>query len=81
LRDAGINTEIYLEQGKFKKQLEYAERKDFRVAVVAGGDEFSGSMVQIKNLDTRQGRDCPRTQLVQAVRDTLREQRLRAQST
>jgi histidyl-tRNA synthetase len=71
LREAGINTEVYLEQAKFKKQLEYAERKGFRVALIAGGDEFAQGAVQVKNLATRTGANCPRDGLVQAVRSTL----------
>jgi histidyl-tRNA synthetase len=71
LRQAGINTEVYLEQAKFKKQLEYAEKKGFRVALIAGGDEFAKGEVQVKNLATRTGSNCPRSGLLEAVRHTL----------
>ena len=73
LRDAGVNTEVYLEQAKLKKQFEYAERKGFRVALIAGSDEFAKGMVKIKNLATRSESDYPRSQLVESVNKVLEQ--------
>ena len=71
LRDAGINTEVYLEEGKLKQQLAYANRKGFRVAVIAGEDEFGRNEVQVKNLATQTARVCPRSEVVALVRASL----------
>lgn len=71
LRRAGINTEVYLEQGKLKQQLAYADRKGFRVAVIAGENEFGSNMVQVKNLLAKTARDYPLGELVAAVKETL----------
>ena len=71
LRGAGINTEVYLEQAKLKNQLVYADRKGFRVAVIAGEDEFARNMVQVKNLLSKTARDHPLEEVVAAVKETL----------
>ena len=50
LREAGINTEVYLESAKLGKQLEYANKRKFRLALVAGDGEFARNAVQAKDL-------------------------------
>ena len=50
LRSAGIATEVYPEATKLGKQLQYADRRGFRVALVAGEREFAASECQIKDL-------------------------------
>jgi histidyl-tRNA synthetase len=50
LRKAGIETEVYSEVKKMKKQLTYANRKGFQVAIIAGDDEFSENLWQVKDL-------------------------------
>jgi histidyl-tRNA synthetase len=73
LRAAGVNTEVYLEPAKLKKQLEYAEKKGFRVALIAGEAEFAARKVQVKNLATRSASDCGADDLVGAVKDLLKQ--------
>ena len=72
LRDAGINTEVYLETAKLGNQLTYADRKGFRVALIAGENEFAKDAVQIKNLAAKSARDVPLGELVPAVQTTLK---------
>jgi histidyl-tRNA synthetase len=72
LRAAGINTEVYLEPAKLKNQLVYADRKGFRVALIAGDTEFAGNTVQVKNLATKTQQDCSLEQLVAVVTNTLK---------
>jgi len=71
LREAGVNTEVYLEQAKLKNQLAYADRKGFRVAVIAGENEFAKGVVQVKNLSAKTASDYPLGRLVTAVKETL----------
>ena len=52
LRAAGLATEVYPEPAKLGKQLQYADRKGFRVAVIAGEREFAAGECQVKNLAT-----------------------------
>jgi len=73
LREAGINTEVYLETAKLKNQLAYADKKGFRVALIAGETELERNMVQVKNLSTQTAREYPFEQVVSAVRDTLND--------
>ncbi len=71
LRAAGINTEVYLEPAKIDKQLTYASRKEFRVALIAGETELADNAVKVKNLATREERTVPESEIVAAVKRTL----------
>jgi histidyl-tRNA synthetase len=72
LREAGINTEVYLETAKLGNQLTYADRKGFRVALIAGENEFAKDAVQLKNLAAKTARDVQLGEMVQAVQTTLK---------
>ena len=74
LRAAGVNTELYLESAKIQKQLAYADRKGFRLALIAGENEIQQGVVQIKNLALQQASTHPLEDAVDAVRRTLTEQ-------
>jgi histidyl-tRNA synthetase len=51
LRQAGINTELYLgKPGQIGKQLKYADQLGIPLAVIAGEDEFQRGEVSVKNL-------------------------------
>ncbi len=71
LREAGINTELYLEPAKLGKQLEYADRKGFRVALIAGQAEFQKNVVQVKDLRAKAAQDCTADDLVGHVKNLL----------
>lgn len=73
LREAGINTEVYLETARLKHQLAYAEKKGFRVALIAGESEAAKGVVQVKDLAARSAADCPAGELVGAVRNLLQQ--------
>jgi histidyl-tRNA synthetase len=74
LREAGINTEVYLESAKLGNQLTYADRKGFRVALIAGENEFAKDAVQLKDLGAKSARDVPIGELVASVQTTLKRQ-------
>ena len=57
LRAAGIGTEVYPDAKKLGAQLKYAEQKGFAVAIVAGGNEWNESRVQVKAMQTREASD------------------------
>ena len=50
LRDAGINSELYLGSGKMGPQLKYADKRGALCVVIQGGDEKAKGEVQIKDL-------------------------------
>ncbi|HEX7218284.1 MAG TPA: histidine--tRNA ligase [Burkholderiales bacterium] len=72
LRAAGVNTEVYLETAKLGNQLTYADRKGFRIAIIAGENEFAKDVVQVKNLATKSAADVALRDVVQAVKTTLK---------
>lgn len=52
LRAAGFGVEVFPEAKKLGQQLKYADRRGFRVALVAGENEFAAGNIQVKNLAT-----------------------------
>jgi histidyl-tRNA synthetase len=52
LRAAGLGVEVYPECKKLGKQLQYADKRGFRVAVVIGEQEFAADQGQVKDLTT-----------------------------
>jgi len=54
LRAEGIGVEVYPEAKKVGQQLQYAERRGFRLALIAGPDEFAEGVWKIKDLTARQ---------------------------
>lgn len=50
LRQAGIGAEVYPEARGIGRQMKYADRKGFRIALIAGADEFAAGTWQIRNL-------------------------------
>jgi histidyl-tRNA synthetase len=71
LRAAGIATEVYPDAKKIGPQLQYAERRGFSLALIAGPDEFDQGVCKIKVLAKREERSSPRADLVEAVRSLL----------
>lgn len=52
LRDEGITAEIYPDLAKLKKQLDYANKKNIRFAMIVGEDEMKSQSFQCKDLQT-----------------------------
>ncbi|MCC7429317.1 histidine--tRNA ligase [bacterium] len=50
LREAGINTELFFETGKLKKQFQFADKKEIPFVIVLGEDELANNKVTVKNL-------------------------------
>jgi len=57
LRIAGIGVEVFPEPKKIGQQLQYAEKRGFRFALIAGPDDFASKKFKIKELATRQEAD------------------------
>jgi len=72
LRAAGVNTEVYLEEAKLDKQLQYASRKEFRVALIAGETEFANAVVQIKDLASREAHTVPIDNIIKPIKELLK---------
>lgn len=52
LRKNGINTEIFPEDSKMKKQMNYANRKQIPFVVLAGENEIENNKFTLKNMST-----------------------------
>ena len=50
IRAAGLGVELYPEAKKLGKQLQYADRRGFPLALILGSDEFAAGKCQVKNL-------------------------------
>ncbi len=67
--------EVFPEPKKLGQQLKYADRRGFRVALVAGENEFAAGNIQIKNLATTTSETVPLSaeagELIAALRRLL----------
>ena len=52
LRNNGINTQIYVEKSKIKKQFKYANNLEIPYVIVLGEDEINNGTVSLKNMQT-----------------------------
>jgi histidyl-tRNA synthetase len=75
LRRAGFNVEVFPESKKIGQQLKYADKRGFRVAVIAGENEFAAGSVQVKNLATTASETVPLSEsgeeLIAAIKKLL----------
>ncbi len=74
IRSAGIGVEVFPEPKKLGQQLQYADRRGFRVAIIAGQREFDAGKCQIKDLSTTQSSEAPLTDpaaLIDEIRKCL----------
>jgi histidyl-tRNA synthetase len=52
IRAAGINSEVYPEISKLKKQLTYANAKDISNVIIIGDEEINSGILGLKNMET-----------------------------
>ena len=71
LRAEGIGVEVYPEAKKVGQQLQYAERRGFVAALIAGPDEFARGVCKVKDLARREEVTVPAAQVAGAVRRVL----------
>ncbi len=71
LRAEGIGVEVYPEAKKLGQQLKYAEGRGFRVALIAGENEFAQGVWQVKDLARREQATVPEAEVARAVRGVI----------
>jgi histidyl-tRNA synthetase len=71
LRAQGIGVEVYPEAKKLGQQLKYAEQRGFRVALIAGDNEFSKGEWKVKDLAAREEVAVPEAEVAAAIRRVL----------
>lgn len=70
LRDKDIPTEIWLDaESNMEKQLKYADRKKIPFVAIIGPNEAKNNTVTLKNLNTREQKEIPLTDLPDAITD------------
>jgi histidyl-tRNA synthetase len=67
LRAAGVAVEVYPDAKKVGQQLQYAEKRGFRLAVIAGSAEFEQGVWKVKDLAKREEVAVPEAELVSRV--------------
>lgn len=64
LRKSGINTEIYPESAKLKKQMNYADDKNIPYVILIGSDEMETGMLSLKNMKSGEQQKLPADQII-----------------
>jgi len=73
LRAAGIGADVFPELKKVGQQLQFAERRGFKVALIAGPDEFAQKVWKVKNLALRQETTVGEDQVIAAVQAIVQQ--------
>lgn len=71
LRAAGVSVEVYPDAKKVGVQLGYAEKRGFKLALIAGPAEFEQGVWKVKDLAKREEVAVPEADLVERVQQAL----------
>lgn len=71
LREANIPTELYLEAKPLDKQLQFADRRGFTLAIIANKEQLEQGTVIVKQLKTRTQQEVSSEDLVTTVQNLL----------
>jgi histidyl-tRNA synthetase len=71
LRAGGVGAEVYPEARRIGQQLQYAEKRGFKVALIAGDDEFAKNVWKVKQLASRSEATLPERELLTEMRKVL----------
>ncbi|MES2133035.1 MAG: histidine--tRNA ligase [Bacteroidota bacterium] len=68
LRAAGINTEVYPDAAKMKKQFEYADKKQIPFVAIIGTNEIANHTIMLKNMSTGTQEEISTEKLIELVK-------------
>lgn len=68
LRDSGIPTELYMQDGRLGKQFGYADKRGIPLVAILGQEEIANGVVKVKRLSDQNEISIPREQLAESVR-------------
>ncbi len=71
LRQAGVNTELYLPARKLSRQFQYADKKRIPVVAIAGPDELESGVIKLRRLADGKETTAPLADAVAAARQLL----------
>ncbi|MBB3696352.1 histidine--tRNA ligase [Flammeovirga yaeyamensis] len=69
LRNAGISAELYPDNAKMKKQMNFANRKNIQYVVLAWEDEMSQGKYSLKNMETGEQEMLSGSEIVEKLRN------------
>lgn len=69
LRDAGVAAEIYPENAKMKKQMEYANRRAVPFVAIVGSDELVREVATLKDMRSGEQKQVPFCEFVSYIQD------------
>jgi histidyl-tRNA synthetase len=72
VRAAGIGVEVFPDAKKVGPQLQYAEKRGFRLALIAGPDEFAQEVWKVKDLARREETTVPAADVAAYISTQLR---------
>jgi histidyl-tRNA synthetase len=72
LREAGVRTELYLQDKNLGKQFSYADKKGIPLVAVVGPEELAAGVVKLKRLKDGQEVSASRASLPQSLREMLK---------
>jgi len=67
LRSSGINAEIYPDNAKMKKQMNYANKKDIPFVVLAGESEMEAKKFTLKNMGSGEQKQVTSEELIKIL--------------
>lgn len=68
LRSSGLNTEIYPDDAKMKKQMNYANKRDIPYVVLVGEEEMNANSYTLKNMKSGQQTQCSLPELLELIK-------------
>jgi histidyl-tRNA synthetase len=71
VRAAGIGVELFPDPKKLGQQLQYADRRGFRIALIAGSRELDAGHCQVKDLHSGQSTEVPLADVASAIERVL----------
>jgi histidyl-tRNA synthetase len=71
LRTAGFKVDCYPEGISLSKQLKYANRKGYAIAIMIGPDEMINQSVTIKDLRTSQQQTITKERLLETIKQLI----------
>ena len=73
LREAGIRTQLYTEDKKFKQKLSYASKLGIPFAVIIGEDEMKSARVSLKDMQKGEQISCTQDEAAEKILTALAE--------
>jgi len=77
LRAAGVRTQVYFEDKKFKQKMAYADRSGIPFALIIGGDEAAAGVVGLKDMAAGTQETLSPAQAAEKIAAALAERRTR----